>query len=81
MKISARSRVIIGLGSNLGDRHAALSRAMELISEEAGEIIASSSVWETEPWGFDADEQFMNMVVMIETAHAALAADAALQVS
>ena len=41
---------------------------MELIREEAGDIIASSSVWETEPWGFDADEQFMNMVLMIETA-------------
>ena len=68
MKLSARSRVIIGLGSNLGDRFAALGRAMELIREEAGDIIASSSVWETEPWGFDADEQFLNMVVVIETA-------------
>ena len=67
MKISERSRVIIGLGSNLGDRHAALGRAMELIREEAGEIIASSSVWESEPWGFDSDEQFMNMVVMTGT--------------
>jgi 2-amino-4-hydroxy-6-hydroxymethyldihydropteridine diphosphokinase len=59
--------VIAGLGSNLGDRFAALGRAMELIREEAGEITASSSVWETEPWGFDADEQFLNMVIMIKT--------------
>ncbi|NLE34107.1 MAG: 2-amino-4-hydroxy-6-hydroxymethyldihydropteridine diphosphokinase [Bacteroidales bacterium] len=63
----ATSSVIAGLGSNLGDRFAALCRAMELITAEAGEITAVSSVWETEPWGFDADEQFLNMVVVIRT--------------
>ncbi len=68
MKLSASSKVIAGLGSNLGDRIAALGRAMELINGEAGEIIATSSVWETEPWGFDADEQFLNMVIVLETA-------------
>lgn len=67
MKLSASSKVIVGLGSNLGDRFYALERAMELISDEAGEIIAASSVWETEPWGFDADDQFLNMVVVTQT--------------
>ena len=67
MKLSDRSRVIAGLGSNLGDRFAALTRATKLIVEEAGEVIASSSVWETEPWGFEADDKFLNMVVVIET--------------
>lgn len=67
MKLSDRSRVIAGLGSNLGDRFAALTRATELIREEAGEVIASSSVWETEPWGFEADDKFLNMVVVIDT--------------
>jgi 2-amino-4-hydroxy-6-hydroxymethyldihydropteridine diphosphokinase len=41
---------------------------MEFIRAEAGEITAVSSVWETEPWGFEADEQFLNMVVVFETA-------------
>lgn len=68
MKLQVRSRVIAGLGSNQGDRFAALGRATQLIREEAGEITAASSVWETEPWGFDADEQFLNMAVIIETA-------------
>jgi len=67
MKLSARSQVIIGLGSNLNDRFAALSRALTLLKEEAGDIVAASSVWETEPWGFDADDQFLNMVVVLET--------------
>ena len=68
MKLSASSKVIAGLGSNLGDRFAALRRAMEMINGEAGEIIATSSVWETEPWGFDADDQFLNMVIVLRTA-------------
>jgi len=67
MKLSGHSRVIAGLGSNLGDRFASLSRALDMIREEAGEVIASSSVWESEPWGFDADDQFLNMVVVIDT--------------
>jgi 2-amino-4-hydroxy-6-hydroxymethyldihydropteridine diphosphokinase len=58
---------MIGLGSNMGDRAECLSRAIAILREEAGEIIAFSSVWETEPWGFDADDLFLNMVVVIET--------------
>ncbi|MCU0458146.1 MAG: 2-amino-4-hydroxy-6-hydroxymethyldihydropteridine diphosphokinase [Bacteroidales bacterium] len=67
MKLSASSKVIVGLGSNLGDRFSALERAQKLISVEAGEIMATSSVWETEPWGFDADDQFLNMVIVMNT--------------
>jgi 2-amino-4-hydroxy-6-hydroxymethyldihydropteridine diphosphokinase len=67
MKLQARSRVIIGLGSNLSDRFANLSRALKLLQEEAGDIVATSSVWESEPWGFEADDQFLNMVVVLET--------------
>ncbi len=68
MKLSDRSSVIAGLGSNLGDRFAALARALELIKEEAGELSSISSVWESEPWGFDTHDQFLNMVVVLETA-------------
>jgi 2-amino-4-hydroxy-6-hydroxymethyldihydropteridine diphosphokinase len=67
MKISALSNVTLGLGSNIGDRIAFLSRALDLIREEAGRITASSSVWETEPWGFEADKLFLNMVILLET--------------
>ncbi|MCU0367054.1 MAG: 2-amino-4-hydroxy-6-hydroxymethyldihydropteridine diphosphokinase [Bacteroidales bacterium] len=61
MKLSAdslpgRSKVMVGLGSNMGNRAHCLSRAIAILREEAGEIIALSSVWETEPWGFEADD-------------------------
>ncbi len=72
MKLSAdslpgRSKVMVGLGSNMGNRAHCLSRAIAILREEAGEIIALSSVWETEPWGFEADDLFLNMVAVIET--------------
>lgn len=67
MSLSSPSSVTVGLGSNLGDRFEALSRAITMIGQEAGMVAAASSVWETEPWGFEADEQFLNMVVVVET--------------
>ncbi len=72
MKLSAASTVIVGIGSNLDDRLAALRRAVRLIGSEAGEVVALSSVWETEPWGFDADEQFLNMAVVVKSTLAPL---------
>ena len=67
MKLPVHSGVIIGLGSNLNDRFASLSRALTLLKEEAGVIVAASSVWETEPWGFDSGDKFLNMVAVLET--------------
>ncbi len=67
MKLSPPARVTAGLGSNLDNRLAALRRAVKMIGDEAGEVVARSSVWESEPWGFDADEQFLNMVIIVET--------------
>ena len=59
--------VFLGLGSNLGDREAFLGKALELIDHEAGKVISSSPLYETEPWGFPAEENFLNMVTEIRT--------------
>lgn len=55
------------LGSNLNDRSALLLRAKEEISMLTGEILQESSVYESEPWGFQSDKRFLNQVVKIET--------------
>ncbi|HUX95469.1 MAG TPA: 2-amino-4-hydroxy-6-hydroxymethyldihydropteridine diphosphokinase [Bacteroidales bacterium] len=57
----------IGIGSNLGNREENLSTALNRIGEFAGCIEAASSLYETEPWGFQTDKKFLNMVVKIET--------------
>ncbi len=58
--------VIIGLGSNMGDRAGYLSQARLRIEEEVGEILRASSVIETESWGFDAPP-FLNQVLVVRT--------------
>jgi 2-amino-4-hydroxy-6-hydroxymethyldihydropteridine diphosphokinase len=59
--------VFLGLGTNLGNRKSNLRNAVDRIGENIGPVVKSSSVYETEPWGFEADNDFYNMVVGIET--------------
>ena len=57
----------LSLGTNMGDRPKNLSQAMELIAREVGTVVAASDVIETEPWGFDSGNAFLNMVAKVET--------------
>ena len=60
-------RVYIGLGTNLGNREQNLESALSRIAEVIGIIIARSSVYETEPWGFLSENKFLNMVIAVDT--------------
>jgi len=60
--------VFLGLGSNLGDRKSNIEEALHLLREHCGQVISSSSYYETEPWGFQTTDQFLNIVVEIDTA-------------
>jgi len=57
----------LGIGTNKGDRRKNLTDALSLLEEKAGLITRSSSVYETEPWGFESEQFFLNMVVQVET--------------
>ena len=61
------SKVYLGLGSNLGERKEQLCRAIALIGERVGEVIRQSSFIETEPWGFESENKFLNAVILCET--------------
>ena len=61
------STVYLGLGSNLGDKHENIKKAITLISERVGEILALSDFYETEPWGYDSSETYINAAVKTET--------------
>ncbi len=52
--------VFLGIGTNLGSREINLEKAIERIGESIGPVIQSSSIYETEPWGFQANEEFLN---------------------
>ena len=57
----------IGLGSNLGDRKALLDEALQLIDERVGQVVRVSSYYETEPWGFQSDNTFLNAAALVVT--------------
>ena len=59
--------VFLSLGSNLGDRHATMRRAINLINDEVGTVDRESSPLETEPWGFESKNLFLNMCVRVRT--------------
>jgi 2-amino-4-hydroxy-6-hydroxymethyldihydropteridine diphosphokinase len=58
------TRVHIGLGSNLGDREAALRGALELLGDD---VVAVSSFRETDPVGYLDQPRFLNAVAALET--------------
>ena len=59
--------LFLSLGSNLGNREKQMELALGQISEEIGRISLRSSLYETEPWGFSSDENFLNMAIRVET--------------
>lgn len=61
------SIVYLSLGSNLGNRQSNLESAMELIGRMVGKVVKASDIIETEPWGFDSGNPFLNMAAKVET--------------
>ena len=62
-----KHQVYLGLGSNLGNREAVLLQAIKLIDERVGQVLRRSLFIETEPWGFESDNKFLNAAVCCET--------------
>jgi 2-amino-4-hydroxy-6-hydroxymethyldihydropteridine diphosphokinase len=58
----------LGLGSNVGDRRSNLERAAAALSAHGVEVLASSSVYETEPVGLVLDQrEFYNACLRVRT--------------
>ncbi len=56
----------LALGSNLGDREAHLRAATAAIAAHM-QLVASSPIYETEPWGYTDQPPFLNQVLAVET--------------
>ena len=55
---------VLGLGANLGNRLANLKKAVNHLYFMPGfDILAFSSVYETEPWGFKNQNNYLNCVI------------------
>jgi len=62
-------KVLLILGSNLGNREENLFRADRLLNLFAGKVIARSETLETEPFGVPNQPRFLNRGVVIDTCH------------
>jgi 2-amino-4-hydroxy-6-hydroxymethyldihydropteridine diphosphokinase len=60
-------RVLLGLGTNLGDKIKNLQIALKELSNQLGEITKISSVYETEAWGVQNQDNYYNIVIEINT--------------
>ena len=60
--------VYILLGANLGEPISQIKLSIQLINERVGNIIAQSSLYESEGWGVEDQPKFYNQILIIETA-------------
>ncbi len=68
VRMSPFHQVILGLGSNLGDRATMLASARYTLGELPGtHLLAASPIYETEPVGYTEQPLFLNQVVAVET--------------
>ena len=63
------NRAYLCLGGNIGDREKALQLALTKINATAGKIITKSAIYETEAWGVENQQAYLNQCVKIETTH------------
>lgn len=62
-----KSNIFLGLGSNIDDRVKHLNTATSLIGSCADiNIVKSSLIYETEPWGIRNQKSFLNQVLKIQ---------------
>lgn len=57
--VAPGTQVYFGIGSNLGDREDLVARAVHELAT-VGNLIACSSLYETQPWGLTAQPPFIN---------------------
>ena len=54
-------------GSNLGDKNGIFDQACLYINNRCGHVVKVSAAYESEPWGFESEEWFLNRVIVLET--------------
>jgi 2-amino-4-hydroxy-6-hydroxymethyldihydropteridine diphosphokinase len=55
------------LGGNIGNREKALEVALLKISEQIGKITAHSTIYETEAWGVQNQQAYLNQCIEVRT--------------
>ena len=59
--------VYLGLGTNLGNKKNNLENALNALFIHLGEPVKVSSTYHSEPWGFESNDSFLNIVASYKT--------------
>ena len=62
--MNQQHQVILSLGSNQGNRLENMEYAIALLHREVGTVVAVSSLYESDSWGFDSDS-FYNCILFL----------------
>lgn len=60
-------KVILHIGSNVGNRLKHLAVCKRLIAEKVGTVVKTSSIFETEAWGLKDQESFLNQAFEVSS--------------
>ena len=60
-------KIYLSLGTNIGDKLFYLNTSILELQKSIGKLIAQSKIYETEPWGFQSSNNFLNMLVVFES--------------
>lgn len=61
------NEVYILIGGNTGKREFYISEAKKFIQTELGNVVSESTIYETKSWGFEAEQLFLNQVIVVKT--------------
>lgn len=64
----------LNIGSNLEDREGNLWAADLRLSLDLGFVIARSTIVESEPWGFESENRFLNMGIVVDSQYSPIEA-------
>lgn len=59
--------IIFSTGSNIGKRPWHLKFALKMLEKRIGKVVSKSSIYQSEAWGLEAQRDFLNQVIIIQT--------------
>lgn len=64
-------RILLGLGTNLGDKKKNLMDAIRLLGLAGLDVLSVSSFYSSPAWGITDQDDFINIAALVETRHSA----------
>ena len=58
--------IILSIGTNIGDRQANIANAITALGQ-IGKVVTISPIYTSEPWGFESENGFYNIALILET--------------